>query len=112
MGGMTNCPRAAAGRFSVGAPRVLVVEDNRDMRAYIASVLEERFMVLGASSGEEALALLKTEAVDVIVSDVMMQGMDGHEFLARMRSECGAFPIPLIFLTARPEPRKVAHSST
>lgn len=82
-------------------PRVLVVEDNRDMRAYIASVLEERFMVLGASSGEEALALLKTEAVDVIVSDVMMQGMDGHEFLARMRSECGAFPIPLIFLTAR-----------
>ncbi|MDX9784703.1 MAG: response regulator, partial [Spirochaetia bacterium] len=82
-------------------PRVLIVEDNQDMRTYIASVLAERFTVLSASSGEAALALLESESVDVIVSDVMMQGMDGHELLARMRATRGDFPIPLIFLTAR-----------
>lgn len=82
-------------------PRILVVEDNQDMQAYIASVLAERFSVLTASSGEDALKMLDTEAVDVIVSDVMMQGMDGHEFLAKMRARRGDYPIPLIFLTAR-----------
>ena len=82
-------------------PRVLVVEDNQDMQGYIASVLTERFAVLTASSGKDALALLGTDTVDVIVSDVMMHGMDGHEFLAAMRKGRGNFPIPLIFLTAR-----------
>ncbi len=82
-------------------PRILVIEDNQDMQAYIASVLAGRFSVLTASSGEDALKMLETEAVDVIVSDVMMRGMDGHKFLATMRARHEDFPIPLIFLTAR-----------
>ncbi len=89
------------GKNEESKPRVLVVEDNQDMQAYIASVLEERFIVLAASSGEEALRILDSEAVDVIVSDVMMQGMDGHELLAAMRARHEGLPIPLIFLTAR-----------
>jgi signal transduction histidine kinase/DNA-binding NarL/FixJ family response regulator len=99
---------SAAGAGAASAerkPRVLVVEDNDDMRAFIASVLDGRFDVLTASSGEEALATLEAGGADVIVSDVMMKGMDGHEFLSRLRARLqarhGEAPIPLIFLTAR-----------
>jgi DNA-binding NarL/FixJ family response regulator len=89
------------GKDEASKPSVLVVEDNPDMQAYIASVLKERFTVRTASSGEQALKILDNEAVDVIVSDVMMRGMDGHELLAAMRTRHEDSPIPLIFLTAR-----------
>ena len=83
------------------APRVLVVEDDEDMRAYVASVLGERLSVTAAASGPEALAALSGSRFDVIVSDVMMPGMDGHAFLREVRRATAEAPVPLVFLTAR-----------
>lgn len=82
-------------------PCILLVEDNYDMQTYISSVLSEHFSVISASSGEEALAILDVDPVDVIVSDIMMKSMDGHAFLAEVRKRHRGFPLPLIFLTAR-----------
>jgi len=74
------------------------------MRSYIASVLSERFYTVPARSGEEALKIMNSTAVDVVVSDIMMPGMNGHEFLAQERRLHKDSPIPFIFLTARNSP--------
>jgi signal transduction histidine kinase/DNA-binding NarL/FixJ family response regulator len=83
------------------APVVLVVEDNPDMRLYIKSVLSQFYHVITADSGEMALDRLAQQYVDLIVCDVMMPGMDGHDFLYQFREKFNDNPIPLIFLTAR-----------
>ncbi len=94
-------PAAANQSAPESAPLILVVEDDSDMRAYIASVLSDRYRVLLAASGEEALSALERKSVDLIVSDMMMPGMDGHRFLAAIREKSKDSITPLIFLTAR-----------
>ena len=51
---------------------ILVVEDNADMRGYIRSILRDKYNVLEAAHGEEALTILNSHAVDFIISDLMM----------------------------------------
>lgn len=64
---------------------VLVVEDNKDMRDYIRSILAEYYNVLEAAQGEEALNILHSNNVDFIISDLMMPVMDGMELSRRVR---------------------------
>lgn len=64
---------------------ILVVEDNKDMRDYIRSILAEYYNVLEAAQGEEALALLHANNVDFIISDLMMPVMDGMELSRRVK---------------------------
>ena len=66
-----------------GKLTILVVEDNKDMRDYIRSILAEYYNVLEASQGEEALTVLQSQNVDFIVSDLMMPVMDGMELSRR-----------------------------
>ncbi|MBN2049656.1 MAG: response regulator, partial [Spirochaetales bacterium] len=65
-------------REKASGPVILIVEDNRDMIEYVASILSSRYRLLRASGGTEALDILEREAVDMIISDVMMKPMDGH----------------------------------
>ncbi len=83
------------------APVILLVEDNSDLRIYIQSVLQPTYQVLAADSAEKGLEYLKSEAVDLIISDIMMPTMDGHAFLREAKNLMKEDPIPLIFLTAR-----------
>lgn len=69
-----------------GKLTILVVEDNKDMRDYIRSILAEYYNVLEASQGEEALTVLQSQNVDFIVSDLMMPVMDGMELSRRVKS--------------------------
>jgi len=70
-----------------GRPTVLLVDDDPFMLAVLAEMLaEEPYRVLGAASGEEGLALLEREAVDVILCDQSMPGMSGTEMLSRAAS--------------------------
>lgn len=84
-----------------GKLTILVVEDNKDMRDYIRSILAEYYNVLEASQGEEALAVLQSQNVDFIVSDLMMPVMDGMELSRRVKSNFAISHIPFLMLTAK-----------
>jgi len=78
-------------------PSVLVVEDDIDLREALCDTLAlADFNVLQAQSGEEALPLLQQHNVDMLVSDVNMPGIDGHELLKRVRTEYPFLPVLLI----------------
>ena len=77
--------------------RVLVVEDDASLREALVDTLElADIEPLEAGSGEEALELLRTQHADMVVSDVNMPGIDGHQLLAELRSRYPALPVALI----------------
>lgn len=82
---------------------ILVVEDNADLRDFIASGFTNQYNVLLAVDGEDGLAKAKENIPDIIVSDVMMPNMDGLEFTRHIKqNECTSH-IPTILLTAKAE---------
>lgn len=83
-------------------PRVLVVEDEPDLRAYLRELLSPTCQVLTAADGQEALELLGREApVDLITTDAMMPRLSGTELLARLKADPARAGIPVLMLTAR-----------
>jgi signal transduction histidine kinase len=85
----------------LGRPRVLVADDNADMRDQLARLLRERFEVKVAADGEDALAAMDGFRPDVIISDVIMPRLDGLGLLKQLRSNPHTAPIPLILLSAQ-----------
>lgn len=83
------------------AGRILLVEDNPQMRALLLRVLSRRFQVWTCPDGVEGLELARRELPDVIVSDVMMPRMDGFEMCRRLKGDPITRGIPVILLTAR-----------
>lgn len=83
------------------AQKVLVVEDNPDLRIFIASSLAGDFRVEMASDGVEGLALARRWAPDLIVSDIMMPRMDGYEFTRQIRMDPSLSQVPVILATAK-----------
>ena len=82
--------------------RILVVDDNRTSAILTASYAEEYSDdVLVAHSGEEAVALLEKETVDLILMDVVMPGMDGYETTREIRKRIPDRWFPIMFLTGR-----------
>jgi two-component system NtrC family sensor kinase len=79
---------------------VLVVDDNRRLRQFVAQSLAAEFRVAEAEDGREALALLERETPAVVVSDVMMPGVDGRALLAAIRSDPRLKTLPVVLLTA------------
>jgi CheY-like chemotaxis protein len=81
--------------------RLLVVDDNEDLRAYLRRTLERRYEVLAAEDGEAGLALALRELPDLVIADVMMPRMDGFALGRALRDDPQAGGIPLLYLTAR-----------
>ena len=81
--------------------RVLVVDDSPDMLAYLSELLAGDYAVASAADGEQAWALMQRQAVDLIVSDVMMPRLDGFGLTARIKASAGFAHLPVILLTAR-----------
>ncbi len=92
---------AAAVSATPGKLTMLVVEDNPDMRGYIRSILKEQYNVVEAADGAEALSILNSNAVDFIVSDLMMPVMDGIELSRRVKETFAISHIPFLMLTAK-----------
>lgn len=84
-----------------GKLNILIVEDNKDMRDYIRSILAEYYNVIEASNGEEALQVLKSTNVDFVISDLMMPVMDGMELSRRIRNDFSISHLPILMLTAK-----------
>lgn len=84
-----------------GAEHILIVEDNFDFRNYLQSILEEHYEVVTASEGAEALEILKHKKADLVISDIMMPGMNGLEFVANLREKDKYKHLPVIFLSAK-----------
>ena len=81
--------------------RILLVDDNADMRDYVRRILSGEHDVVTASNGLEALAITHANAPDLVLSDVMMPGLDGFGLLKALRERPETQTIPLILLSAR-----------
>lgn len=82
-------------------PRVLVIDDNADIRAYATALLGDEYDVMEVSDGSEGLKKAVREVPDVVVCDVMMAGMDGLECCKHLKSDSLTCHIPVILLTAK-----------
>ena len=80
--------------------RVLIIDDNPDIRAYLRRFLSDEFIVSEACDGEEGFAKAVSSVPDVIVSDVMMPRSDGIECCSRLKRELSTCHIPVVLLTA------------
>jgi signal transduction histidine kinase len=85
------------------APRVLVVEDDPEIRDFVCTVLRTEYRVLEATHGEEGCQRAMKERPELIVSDVMMPVMSGLQMLVQLRGMPETADIPVILLTARQE---------
>jgi signal transduction histidine kinase len=90
-----------AGRERTGSARVLVVDDNADLREYIRALLSPAYDVTTASDGLAALAAVRAELPDLIVSDIMMPRLDGFGLVRELRANRATASVPVILLSAR-----------
>lgn len=84
------------------AKTILIVEDNTDLRNYLAFILASDYTVLTAENGKKAIKILSKDKVpNLVISDLMMPLMDGYEFLTTFKNNEDWAEIPFIMLTAR-----------
>ena len=82
-------------------PRVLLADDNADMREYVSRLLRERFNVEAVVDGEAALDAARANPPDLILTDIMMPRLDGFGLLRALRNDPATKTIPVILLSAR-----------
>ena len=92
---------AGATREISGRERVLLADDNADMREYVSRLLRERYEVTAVSSGDEALRAAVSNPPDLVLSDVMMPGLDGFGLLRELRARPETRTVPVVLLSAR-----------
>ena len=80
---------------------ILVIEDNRDIAAYIGNLLAGRYSVAYATDGEDGLQKAIDLVPDLIITDLMMPGMDGLELCRRVRADNVVNHIPIVIVTAK-----------
>lgn len=83
--------------------RIMIVEDNDELRFYLKKTFAPIYSVIDKPDGESALEYLKDKSVELIISDVMMPGIQGDELCRRIKSDFATSHIPVILLTAKTE---------
>lgn len=81
--------------------KILIVEDNNELRRFIYNVLSKEYIVLEASDGKAGLEVTHSEIPDLVVSDIMMPEMDGIEYLKTVKGNKDICHIPVILLSAK-----------
>ncbi|HEY1417792.1 MAG TPA: ATP-binding protein, partial [Myxococcaceae bacterium] len=92
---------AVGGAGAVELPRVVLADDNADMRDYLVRLLEGRFMVEAFRNGTDALAAIERTRPDLVLTDVMMPGLDGFGLVAAIRRDPEIRDTPVLMLSAR-----------
>ena len=91
-----------------GAPRILLVEDNADLRSFVTARLARRYRVDTATDGAAGIEAAQRSRPDLIVTDVMMPGVDGFELCRHLKADPAFATTPIILLTARAGTEAVA----
>ena len=86
--------------FDNERPLVLIIDDNNGMRAYLRSILKDKYNVSEAADGKQGLEKACREVPKLIICDVMMPVMDGLEFTRQLKQNMATSHIPVILLTA------------
>ena len=81
--------------------RLLIVEDNVELLMLMHQIFAQKYKVKTASNGQQALDIIQTAELDLIVSDVMMPVMDGYELTQRVKGDPNTSHLPIILLTAK-----------
>ena len=81
--------------------KVLLADDNADMRQYVSRLLSRNYTVITAVDGEDAFAKVQEHSPDLILSDIMMPRLDGFGLLKRLRDHPATRNLPIVFLSAR-----------
>ena len=82
-------------------PIILLVDDEEEILDFLERILKDKYTIFKAENGKEALLILANEAVQLVVSDVMMPEMDGFELCKVIKSNFEHSHIPVILLTAK-----------
>ncbi len=81
-------------------PLILVVEDDDEIRSFLASELQENYLALEAANGAVALQIAQRRIPDLVITDVMMPEIDGKELCRRLKTDESTSHIPIVMLTA------------
>jgi PAS domain S-box-containing protein len=90
-----------AGDTGQDRPRILVVDDNADIREYVAGLLSDDYAVQTAVDGVDGLEQARRLPPDLVLTDVMMPRMDGFELLAALQGDATTVGVPVVMLSAR-----------
>ncbi len=96
-----STPGVAAQPPGTRRPRILWADDNADMRDYVGRLLADRYDVLAVPDGVRALAAAREKCPDLVLTDIMMPGLDGIGLLRELRADARMRGIPVILLSAR-----------
>ncbi|WP_290798619.1 two-component regulator propeller domain-containing protein [Flavihumibacter sp. UBA7668] len=88
-------------RLLIHGKKILIVDDNREVREYLKLVLSGLFEIFEASGGENALKIMDETIPDIILADLLMPGMDGLRFCKEIKSKSSTSHIPVILLTSQ-----------
>lgn len=80
---------------------VLIVEDNAELREFLSRKIGEKYRVFTASDGKEAYGILSGEIIDIVITDLMMPGMDGSSLCSAIKEDISTSHIPVIVVTAK-----------
>lgn len=96
-------PRPTPGPSPAALPpaRVLLADDNADMRAYVQRLLTGRYLVEAVDDGQAALELARARPPDLVLTDVMMPRLDGFGLLRELKADARTAAVPVILLSAR-----------
>ncbi|NUP14271.1 MAG: response regulator, partial [Polyangiaceae bacterium] len=86
---------------AAGRPRIVVADDNLDMRNYLVRMLGNDYEIEAVADGQQALEATRRKLPDLVVTDVMMPVMDGFELLAALRADARTRTLPIVLLSAR-----------
>ena len=85
---------------AIAYKKILVVDDEVNIRRMVRGMLGEDYVVLEATDGKQAVELARTERPDLILMDIMMPGMDGYTSLSKIKANPVSKAIPVVMLTA------------
>lgn len=88
-------------KIDLSKPNLLLVEDNKEILNYIGQELKQKYNVLPALNGQEAIGILENENIHIVVSDIMMPVMDGIGLCKRIKSDFQHSHTPIILITAK-----------
>jgi len=100
-GAVALLPEPPAVKAGVAKPRILLADDNADLRDYVRRLLAPNYDVESVADGQAALESVRAHPPDLVIADVMMPRMDGIELVRELRGDAATHGVPIVLLSAR-----------